>query len=196
MKLLLKHANILDTSSPYHGSIKDILITNGIIERIEDEITVNDSEIIAENGLTVSNGWIDIFSHFNDPGYEYKETLESGAAAAASGGFTHVFVLPNTQPAVANKTAVEYIVQKSRSFPVHILPIGAISRNIEGKELSEMYDMHHSGAIAFSDGLQPVQTPGLLLKALQYLKAIDAVLIQVPVDKSISKFGLMNEGIT
>lgn len=146
--------------------------------------------------MTVSPGWVDIFAHFNDPGFEYKETLETGASAAAAGGFTHIFVLPNTQPVVAGKATVEYIVQRSKFLPVNIIPIGAISKNTEGKELSEMYDMHQSGAVAFSDGLQPVQTPGLFLKALQYVKAIDAVLIQLPVDKSIARFGLINEGIT
>ncbi|WP_018615234.1 dihydroorotase [Segetibacter koreensis] len=196
MKLLLKQATILDPSSPYNGLIKDILVTDGIIEKIENSIVNADHKVIEASGLMVSNGWIDIFSHFNDPGFEYKETLETGAKAAASGGFTHVFVLPNTQPVASNKTAVEYIVQKSKSLAVNVVPIGAITKNIEGKELSEMYDMYNSGAIAFSDGLQPVQTPGLLLKAFQYVKAINAVLIQVPVDKSISKFGLMNEGIT
>lgn len=196
MKLLLKQTTILDTSSPYNGLIKDILITDGIIEKVADSIIIADCITIEVKGLMVSNGWVDIFSHFNDPGFEYKETLETGANAAASGGFTNVFVLPNTQPALSNKTAIEYIVQKSKSLPVNILPIGAITKNIEGKELSEMYDMYNSGTIAFSDGLQPVQTPGLLLKALLYVKAIEAVLIQLPADKSISKFGLINEGIT
>lgn len=196
MKLLLKQATILDTSSPYNGLIKDILVTDGIIEKIAHSIINTDCKNIDANKLMVSNGWTDVFSHFNDPGFEHKETLETGANSAASGGFTHVFVLPNTQPAIGSKTAVEYVVQKSKSLPVNILPVGAITKNIEGKELSEMYDMYHSGAVAFSDGLLPVQTPGLLLKALQYVKAIDAVLIQVPVDRSISKFGLMNEGIT
>jgi dihydroorotase len=196
MKLLLKQVTILDTFSPYNGSIKDILIADGLIGKIADSIIDTDARVVEGDELMVSNGWVDIFAHFNDPGFEYKETLETGAIAAAAGGFTNVFVLPNTQPVVSNKTAVEYIVQKSAFLPVNILPLGAISKNIEGKELSEMYDMHHSGAIAFSDGLQPVQTPGLLLKALQYIKAIDGVLIQLPVDKSISKFGLMNESIT
>jgi len=196
MKLLLKQATVSDTHSPYNGLIKDILVTDGIIEKIEDSIDATDAEVVDYPGLMVSPGWVDIFSHFNDPGFEYKETLETGAAAAAAGGFTHVFVLPNTSPVISNKSAVEYIVQKSKTLPVRISPLGAISKNLEGKELSEMYDMHNSGAIAFSDGLHPVQTPGLLLKALQYVKAIDAVLIQLPVDKSIAKFGLINEGIT
>lgn len=196
MKLLLKQAAILDTSSPFNGLIKDILVTNGVIEKIDSSIPDGDAKIVEANNLMVSVGWVDIFSHFNDPGFENKETLETGANAAAAGGFTHVFVLPDTLPPAANKTAIEYIIQKSKTLPVNILPIGAVTKNLEGKELSEMYDMHNSGAIAFSDGLQPVQIPGLLLKALQYLKAIDAVLIQLPVDKSISKFGLINEGIT
>lgn len=196
MKLLVKQAAILDASSPHNGTIKDILITNGFIDKISENITADNATVIEANNLIVSCGWVDVFSHFNDPGFEYKETLETGANAAASGGFTHVFVLPNTQPAAANKTAIDYIIQKSKSLPVNVLPLGAITKNIKGKELSEMYDMYSSGAIAFSDGLQPLQTPGLMLKALQYLKAIDGILIQLPIDKSISKFGLMNEGIT
>lgn len=196
MKLLLKQVSIFDTSSPYNGLIKDILVTDGFFEKIDDVITASDAIVINRKGLLASKGWVDIFSHFNDPGFEYKETIETGAIAAASGGYTHVFILPDTQPVITNKTLVEYVVQKSKLLPVTILPLGAISKNIEGTELSEMYDMHNSGAVAFSDGLQPVQIPGLLLKALQYVKAINAVLIQLPADKSISKFGLINEGIT
>src|SRR4051812_793055 len=148
MKLLLKQATILDNSSPFNGLTKDIFIADGIIQRIEDSIIDIDCEVVEANGLSVSAGWVDIFSHFNDPGFEYKETLESGAKAAAAGGFTKVFVLPNTQPAITNKTAVEYIVQKSKFLPVNIHPIGTITKNIEGKELSEMYDMYRSGAVA------------------------------------------------
>lgn len=196
MKLLLKQVTITDHHSPYNGLVKDILITDGFIENIADAIIASDAQVIDQEGLLVSPGWVDVFAHFNDPGFEYKETLETGSNAAAAGGYTHVFILPNTQPAIGNKTSVEYVIQKSRSLPVSIHPLGAITKNLEGKELSEMYDMHKSGAIAFSDGLLPVQTPGLFLKALQYVKAIDAVLIQLPLDKSIAKFGLMNEGIT
>jgi dihydroorotase len=87
-------------------------------------------------------------------------------------------------------------VQKAKELPVNVLPLGSITKNTEGKELAEIYDMRNSGAVAFSDGLNPVQTPGLFLKALQYAKAFDGVLIQLPVDKSIGKFGLINEGIT
>jgi dihydroorotase len=196
MKLLLKQVTIADKNSPYNGLVKDILVNDGRIERIDGAITATDATLVDQQALIVSPGWVDIFAHFNDPGFEYKETLETGAGAAAAGGFTNVFVLPNTQPVLGNKSTVEYIIQKSKSLPVNILPLGAISKNLEGKELSEMYDMFNSGAVAFSDGLLPVQTPGLFLKALQYVKAIDGVLIQLPIDRSVAKFGLINEGIT
>ncbi len=196
MKLLLKQVTIADIHSPYNELVKDILVIDGIVSKIGDSITDQQAEFIDLKGAFLSPGWVDIFAHFNDPGIEYKETLETGAAAAAAGGYTRVFALPNTQPAVYSKSTVEYIVQKSKSLPVHISPIGAITKNIDGKELAEMYDMHKSGAIAFSDGLHPVQTPGLMLKAMQYVKAINKVIIQLPIDKSISKAGLINEGIT
>jgi len=195
MKILLRKVLVADVNSSFDNSVKDILIVEGKIVSIKDSITESADIIIEEPGLTVSPGWIDAFSHFCDPGFEFKETIETGAAAAASGGFTHVFVLPNTQPLVQSKSQVEYIVQKSKSLPVNVHPLGAVTKNIEGKDLAEMYDMHASGAIAFSDGLYPVQTPGLFLKALQYVKAFDGILIQMPIDKTIGTHGLVNEGI-
>ena len=195
MKILLRKVLIADLNSTFNNSVKDILIENEKIISIKDNISDKADKVIDEIGLTVSPGWIDSFSHFCDPGYEFKETIETGAAAAIAGGFTHVFVLPNTQPIVQSKSQVEYIVQKSKSLAVTIHPLGAITKNIEGKDLAEMYDMHASGAIAFSDGLLPVQTPGLFLKALQYVKAFDGILIQMPIDNSIGTHGLINEGI-
>jgi dihydroorotase len=194
MKILIKQARVVDPSSPFNGQIKDILIENGQISSIGEIDEAADKEIKAED-LHVSPGWVDVFADFADPGYEFKESLETGAAAAAAGGYTDVLVIPNTNPAIHNKSAVEYIVQKSKSLPVSIHPIGAITRNTEGKELAEMYDMRASGAIAFSDGIHSVQSAGLLVKALQYVKSFDGVIIQLPDDKSINPQGLMNEGI-
>ncbi|MEO5647807.1 MAG: dihydroorotase, partial [Chitinophagaceae bacterium] len=145
--------------------------------------------------LHVSAGWVDLFANFADPGDEYKETLESGARAAAAGGFTDVFLAPNTTPVVHNKSQVEYIMQKSKALDVNLYPIAAITKNAEGKELNEMYDMAQSGAIAFSDGTTAIQSPGILLKALQYVLAINGTIIQLPGDNSIATGGLMNEGI-
>lgn len=195
MKILVKQAVIADPNSPFNGQVTDILIEEGIITSIAPLLSKPTDEVISAEGLTIAPGFVDIFANFCDPGYEYKETLETGAEAAAAGGFTRVFVIPNTQPVVDSKSQVEYISQQSKSLPVTIYPLGSITKGIEGKVLAEMYDMRQSGAIAFSDGTLPVQSPGLLLKALQYVKAFDGVLIQLPLDKSIGAGGLINEGV-
>ena len=195
MKLLIKQARIICSSSPLHQQVKDLYIIDGIIKTIADSITEIADETIAADNLHISIGWMDIFANFNDPGFEQKETLVSGAAAAAAGGFTDVMLLPNTNPMVSTKTVVEYIKQKAAALPVSIHPIAAVTKNAEGKELTEMYDMFASGAIAFSDGTQSIQSPGVLLKALQYVLPVSATIIQLPDDKSISGQGLMNEGI-
>jgi dihydroorotase len=195
MKILVRQARIVDPSSPYHQQQLDIFINNGIIESVGSSLDVNADREIQLDDLHVSTGWVDIFSHFNDPGSEQKETLETGAAAAASGGYTQVFLVPNTSPCIHNKAGVEYIIQRSKSFASELLPIAAVTKNTEGKELAEMYDMHASGAIAFSDGINSIQSSGITMKALQYLKAINGVLIQVPNDKSVGATGLMHEGI-
>jgi dihydroorotase len=195
MKHLLQQVLINDPRSPFNGSQQDILIQDGQITAIGQQLAVDDAECIRMDSLQVSPGWVDPFAHFNDPGAEHKETLESGAAAAAAGGFTHVFVIPNTKPAIDAKTQVEYVMAKAGKLPVRVLPLGAITKNAEGKELAEMYDMQASGAIAFSDGLKPVQSSGLLVKALQYVKAFGGLLIQIPDDTSLAPHGLMNEGI-
>lgn len=195
MNVLLKKATIISASSPFHQQVKDILIIDGIIQQIADELSSENAQVITGNNLHVSLGWIDVFSDFSEPGNEQKETLETGAHAAAAGGFTNILTIPNTNPSVSTKAQVEFLIQRANALPVNIHPIGAVTKNAEGKELAEMYDMYQSGAVAFSDGRNPVQQSGILLKALQYVAAEDAVLIQLPDDKSISDGGLMNEGI-
>ncbi len=195
MKVLIKQAKIISSSSPFNGQTKDILITNGIITAIANAISEKTDQQIEQPGLCISIGWMDVFSNFADPGFEYKETLETGAKAAAAGGFTDVMVIPNTNPVVHSKSQVEYIIQKSKSLAVNIHPIGAVTKNAEGKDLAEMYDMHQSGAIGFGDGVNSIQSSGIMLKALQYVKSFDGTVIQIPDDKSIGTNGLMNEGI-
>lgn len=195
MNILIKQAKVVDPNSPFNGQITDIFIENGIIKKIGKNLSVSADKNIDIKGLNVSPGWMDVFANFADPGYEFKETLETGSSAAAAGGYTDVMIIPNTKPVIDNKGQIEYIIQKSRSLPVNIHPIGAITKNTEGNELAEMYDMKASGAIAFGDGINSVQSSGLLLKALQYIKAFDGTIIQLPDDKSINPHGLMNEGI-
>ncbi len=194
MKVLLKRATIVSPSSPFHGKLQDILIDNGTISEIGNGLEFNADRVIEIDGLYISTGWMDCFANFCDPGQEFRETLETGSSAAAAGGFTQVILIPNTNPVVCNKSQVEYLVQKSKELQVQIFPLGAITKNAEGKELTEMYDMYNTGAIAFSDGVNPVQSSGILQKALEYILAIDATIIQLPDDKSIGSSGLMNEG--
>ena len=196
MKVLIKNTTLLSPSSPFHGKNQDIFIDNGVISKIGNDVKIDADKIIDIKNLCISIGWVDCFANFCDPGQEFKETLTTGANAAAAGGFTEIMLIPNTQPIVYNKSQVEYLIQKSKSLPVKIHPIGAVTKNAEGKELSEMYDMFNTGAIAFSDGTKPVQSSGILQKALEYLLSIDATIIQLPDDNTIGSHGLMNEGET
>src|SRR5690606_27696588 len=128
-------------------------------------------------------GWVDIFSHFNDPGAEHKETIESGIAAALAGGFTDVLLIPNTQPVADSKAQIAYTFNKSKNLAVNLYPIASVTKGAKGKELAELYDMYNAGAVSFSDGLKPIQSAGLLLKAFQYIKTIDGTLIQMAGDE-------------
>ncbi len=195
MNVRIRQAIIADPRSQWNGQQADILIENGRITAIGPNLETETDSTIDLPNLVVSPGFTDIFSHFNDPGQEHKETLETGAAAAKAGGYTRILVLPNTKPTIHSKSQVEYIVQKSKELPVEILPIGAISQHCEGKDLAEMHDMHLSGAVAFSDGLHPVQNSQVLLKALQYVKTFGGTVINIPDEQNLSRTGLVNEGI-
>ncbi|WP_109699161.1 dihydroorotase [Chitinophaga deserti] len=195
MQILLKSATIVSENSPFNGQEKDILIDNGVITSIAGSIAPGNATVIEGKGLHVSGGWMDVFAHFCDPGQEYKEDLQSGALAAAAGGYTAVMIVPNTQPALHTKTQIAYVHSTAAHNAAEVLPIGAITKNLEGTSLAEMYEMKEAGAVAFSDGLKPVQSSGLMLKALQYVKAFDGAVIQIPDDATISGHGLMHEGI-
>lgn len=196
MKILINNVTVADPQSFFHLQTLSVLIDSGVIKKIAAEINEPADEIINASGAYISPGFTDIFAHASDPGFEHNETLASLANAAMAGGYTTVAVLPNTNPVVDSKTAVSYIKNTAANLPVNIYPLGAVSKHIDGKELAEMYDMKSAGAIAFSDGIKPVQNAGLLLKALQYVKAFNGVIIQVPIDTSIGANGLMHEGIT
>jgi dihydroorotase len=195
MNVLLQQVTIITASSAYHKQVKDILIVDGVIKQISNNIPPENYDIVKGNDLHVSIGWMDIFADFAEPGGEHRETLETGANAAAAGGFTDVMLIPNTDPVVDSKAQVEFLIERAKQLPIHIYPIGAVTKNAEGTTLAEMYDMHASGAVAFSDGTKSIQQSGILLKAMQYVAAKNATIIQMADDKSISDGGLMNEGI-
>ena len=196
MQLLIKSAKVVDPSSPYNGKIVSILIENGIIRQITSaklQVTSN-TKVIDVEGLHVSPGFFDMQVNFRDPGHEYKEDLLSGCASAAAGGFTGVAVMPGTHPPIHTKSEIEYIKNKTANNLVDVFPVGAITHNTEGKELSEMYDMQTAGAVAFSDDKKPVMDAGLLLRALLYTKNFKGLLIPFCDEKTISQHGHMNEG--
>lgn len=194
MKVLIKKATVLDLGSEYHNKVVDLLIEEGQIKRIAATIKEEANTVIKANGLCVSPGWVDIFADYREPGHEQNETITTGLNAAAAGGFTQVFTTPNTDPAVSTKSIVEFLLKKAEGHIVGLRPLGSISKDVEGKVLSEMMDMQAHGAIAFSDGWAPVQNANLMLKALEYVKAFDGTLIQIPMNASLTTGGLMHEG--
>jgi len=197
MNLLIKQATVVDSTSPFNGKVVDILIEKGIITQIRKTITPEKGiKTIEAEGLHVSAGWLDMQVNFCDPGYEHKETLDNGLKSAAKGGFTSVCLMSGTNPPLHNKSQIEYIVNRSKDNLVDVLPIGTLSHNQEGKDLSEMYDMKLSGAVAFSDYKKTTKDAGLVLRALQYSDNIDSFIMTHCDDKTISHDGLVNEGVT
>lgn len=198
MHLLIKSAKVIDPSSPYNGKTVNIFIQNGIIRKISTgKIDVSETtEIVERAGLHVSPGFFDMQVNFRDPGHEYKEDLMSGCSAAASGGFTGVAVMPGTHPPIHTKAEIEYIKNKAAGNLVDIFPVGTITHQMDGKELSEMYDMHTAGAVAFCDDKKPVSDAGLLMRAVLYAQNFNGLLLAHCDEKTISLNGQMNEGKT
>lgn len=197
MNLLIKQATIINSASQYNGKVVDILIEKGIITQIKKNIQHEKGvKLIEGENIHVSAGWVDMQVNFCDPGYEHKETLEHGLKTAAKSGFTSVCLMSGTNPPLHNKAQIEYVVNRSKNNLVDVLPIGTISYNQEGKDLSEMYDMKLSGAVAFSDYKKTTKDAGLILRALQYSTNINSFIITHCDDKTISGEGLVNEGIT
>lgn len=193
MEFVIRAARIVDSNSPHHLSSKDLLIRNGSIAQIDDHIDF-EGETITAPGLRVSPGWFDMRAHYNDPGNEHKEDLETGTRTAAAGGFTDVLLLPNTKPVVDTKNAVRYYSKWNKSSAVTLHIAAAVSHGCEGKELTEMIDLHHAGARAFTDGLAPIWHTDIMLKSLQYLQKFDGLLINRPEDQMLTAFGTMHEG--
>ncbi len=192
--ILIKSAKIIDSKSPYNGEIMDVLITDGEIQKIAKEIH-SDFEKIEGGNLHVSPSFTDIGTQICDPGLEHREDLESASKAAKAGGYGTIACFPNTAPTLHSKSQIQYIVKNSRYLPTDFLPIGAVTENCKGKDITEMYDMQASGAVAFSDGYIPIQDSGMMLRALQYVKPFDGVIINHPQDKSTALGGELHEGI-
>jgi dihydroorotase len=200
MKLQIRSAKVIDPYSPHNGKVCDLLLDDGVVRSVnlsgkKSGETPKGAKVYEAAGQFISPGWFDMRVNFSDPGFEHKEDILSGCEAAAQGGFTGVATLPSTNPPVQSKGQVEYILNKSRNNIVSVYPLGAITQNREGKEITEMYDMHRSGAVAFSDGNHAIQHSGVMQRALQYTRGFDGLIISHAEDCTMTSKGQMNEGV-
>ena len=193
-RFLLKKPKIID---PLHETetIKDIMLVDGKIEEIGIIDAGNDIDFIDCNGLTLTHGFCDLHVHFRDPGNGDKETLLSGCKSALAGGFTRVCTMPNTEPPIDSPELINYVIENTKKMPVHVHPIGSITKGQAGSEISEMGLMIDSGAVAFSDDGLPIQNGLVMRKALEYSKMFNVPIINHAEDDCLRANGLMNEGI-
>tara|TARA_Y100001970_G_scaffold134911_2_gene166033 strand:+ start:24796 stop:26094 length:1299 start_codon:yes stop_codon:yes gene_type:complete len=173
----------------------DILIKNGSIKEINKNISVDDTcQIIDCKNKIITNGFIDIHVHFREPGFEFKETIETGALSAISGGFTRVCTMPNTEPVIDTPELIKFIIESSKESPVYIHPIGAITKGQKGNELAEIGEMVLAGAVAISDDGIPLKNSQLMRYALEYTKKFDIPVINHAEDCCLVNDGLIHEG--
>ena len=195
MKVLLQSPLILDKRSGFHKKKKNVVILGGKIQEIGDKNYSADKTIDAD-GMILSPGWIDVGTVNGEPGYEHKEDINSMTKAAAAGGFTQLAVFPNTHPPIQTKSDITHLTRKNDSKLVQLIPIASVTRNNEGIDLTEMLDLNNAGALAFSDGLKTIMNTDIFLKALQYIKKFNGVLIDHAQDQWLDMFGQMNESPT
>lgn len=192
--VLLK--NVTPVGGNFKGNeTKDIRIKDGVIHEIADSLSKsNDEEVFDAGGAYVSGGWMDMHVHFREPGFEHKETVETGCRSAAFGGFTEVACMPNTQPATHTRDVVEFIRKKAEQEVVDVHPIGCVTKERKGESIAEMADMQKGGAVAFSDDGDPVYSSQVMRVALEYSSMLGAPIINHEEDLELSRPGHMNEG--
>jgi dihydroorotase len=201
MKLLLKGARVIDPAQQI-DSLTDILIQDGKIAGLGKDIIKTDKtksstdiKIIDLTGMIVTPGLIDMHTHLREPGFEYKETIASGCAAAVAGGFTSIACMPNTDPVNDNRSITEFIRRKAAEANMaNVYPIGAISIGSKGSQLTEFWDLKDAGVIALSDDGRPVMDAALMRRALEYAHSLGLAVIQHCEDTNLSSGGCMNEG--
>jgi len=196
MNVILKNTTIIDTESAFHNQKADIKIIDGIITKIGPNLTNEENLHVVElENLHVSQGWFDASVSFGEPGFEDRETIANGLTTAAKSGFTNVALQPNSLPVIDNQSQVSFVLNKSNGFATQLHPIGAFTKNSEGNDLAEMFDMKNAGAIAFGDYNKNSDNANLLKIGLQYVQDFDGLVIAYCQDKTIKGSGVVHEGL-
>lgn len=194
LDLLVVGGTLLD---PTAGTLRreDLRIEAGTIAEIGPNLAAGHARVFDAAGRFISPGWMDMHVHLREPGQEHKETIESGCRAAAFGGFTAVACMPNTEPPIDSREVVQSIIKRAASFPVDVHPIACVSRGRAGQELTEMAELADSGAVAFSDDGNPVQSSSLMRRALEYASMCNRPIINHMEDLTMGPKGHMHEGV-
>lgn len=194
-KLLIRNGHIVDPANSVNQEM-DLLIENGVISNAGKGINGAGAEVINAKGKLVMPGLVDMHVHFRQPGGEGKETILTGGQAAVRGGVTTVCTMPNTQPVTDNRQIVEFILAEAQKAQLlHLYPAAAITKGLEGKELTEIADMKDAGVVAITDDGRPVMNAEIMRRAMEYAKMCGVVVISHSEDLSLTENGVMNEGI-
>jgi len=194
--ILIRGGRVIDPSQEI-DDVLDVAVADGKIAALGRKVTHTADEVIDAREMIVAPGLIDMHVHLREPGFEEKETIESGTAAAAAGGFTAVACMPNTDPTLDNDSEIEFVLrQAARVGHTRVYPIGALTKGRQGKELAEIGLMVRAGAVAFSDDGDGIADAGVCLRAMRYVSMFDRLFIQHCDDKSLSGDGCMNAGLT
>jgi len=196
MNLVIRKAKIIDPKSPFHNQTVDVKITNGVIDAIGNSVS-NDANYqeFQQEGLHLSQGWFDTSVSLGEPGFEDRETIANGLIVAAKSGFTGIALQPNSHPIIDNQSQVHFVKQKAVNSATDLYPIGALTKNSEGKDLAELYDMKNAGAVAFGDYGKSLSNANLLKIGLQYVQDFDGLVIAFAQDETIKGNAVVNEGI-
>ena len=203
MRLLVRNGRVIDPVSDV-DAVVDILIEDGRISSVGavgavggegSQLADSGAQILDASNRVVVPGLVDMHVHFREPGFEYKETIESGAAAAAAGGFTSVAAMANTSPTNDTAAVTEFILRRAIELgTVNVYPVGAISKGLEGKRLTEIGELVSAGAVAVSDDGRPVEDPHLMRRAMEYATIFDIPIIEHCETLALHPDGTMHEG--
>lgn len=195
MTILIKNGYVIDPATGTEG-VRDIFIEEDRIRTVREDIRTQADQVIDAEGMYVMPGFIDLHVHLREPGYEYKETIATGARAAARGGFTTICPMPNTNPATDSKYMIEYIKLKAlNEATVHILPIGAVTRGQEGNQLTDIKGMAEAGAVAISEDGRSVMNTALYIEGMKQAKEAGIPVFAHCEDKDLVQKGVINEGV-